>query len=41
LQAEQFLALQPGGTVAQNVMIVRKMGVAVARLDETITRLGR
>ena len=41
LQAEQFLALQPGGTVAQNVMIVRKLGVAVARLDETITRLGR
>ncbi|TPG56251.1 DUF3833 family protein [Sphingomonas glacialis] len=41
LQAEQFLDLQPGGTVAQNVMIVRKMGVAVARLDETITRLGR
>ena len=41
LQAEQFLALQPGGSVAQNVMIVRKMGVAVARLDESIMRLGR
>lgn len=41
LQAEQFLALRPGGMVADNVMIVRKLGMPVARLDETITRLGR
>lgn len=41
LQAEQFLDLQPGGTVARNVMIIRKLGLPVARLDETITRLGR
>lgn len=41
LQAEQFLALRPGGAVADNVMIVRKLGMPVARLDETITRLGR
>lgn len=41
LRAEQFLALRPGGMVADNVMIVRKLGLPVARLDETITRLGR
>ncbi|WP_010183681.1 DUF3833 family protein [Sphingomonas sp. PAMC 26605] len=41
LQAEQFLSLRPGGAVADNVMIVRKLGMPVARLDETITRLGR
>lgn len=40
LQAEQFLALRPGGAIADNVMIVRKFGVPVARLDETITRFG-
>lgn len=38
LKAEQWLDLQPGGKVAQNRMIVRKLGVVVARLHETITR---
>lgn len=37
-RAEQWLYLQPGGQVAHNVMIVRKFGVPVARLTETITR---
>lgn len=41
LQAEQVLALRPGGAIADNVMIVRKFGLPVARLDETITRRGR
>lgn len=41
LQAEQTLVLRQGGQIADNVMIVRKFGVTVARLDETITRLGR
>lgn len=41
LRAEQFLYLQPGGRIARNVMIVRKLGLPVARLDETITRLER
>lgn len=39
LHAEQFLYLRPGGQVAQNRMIISKFGMAVARLDETITRL--
>ena len=30
--------LQPGGQVLHNVMIVRKFGLPVARLDEVITR---
>ena len=38
LNAEQWLDIQPGGQLAQNRMIVRKFGVAVARLQETITR---
>lgn len=38
LRADQWLALQPGGQVVHNVMIVRKFGLPVARLDETITR---
>ncbi len=38
LRADQWLALQPGGQVLHNVMIVRKWGLPVARLDELITR---
>lgn len=38
LRADQWLALQPGGMVLHNVMIVRKWGLPVARLDEVITR---
>ena len=39
LRADQWLALQPGGQVLHNVMIVRKFGLPVARLDERITRI--
>jgi hypothetical protein len=38
-RAEQWLDLQPGGQVVRNVMIIRKFGIAVARLDETIRRV--
>lgn len=38
-RAEQILALQGDGRTLNNVMIVRKFGLAVARLDETITRV--
>ncbi len=34
----QWLYLQPGGRVAQNRMRVSKLGMAVARLDETIRK---
>jgi hypothetical protein len=34
----QWLALQPGGYVLHNVMIVRKWGLPLARLDEVITQ---
>lgn len=37
--AEQWIDLQPGGRVAHNLMAVRKLGITVARLDETITHL--
>ena len=36
LTIEQWIYLQPGGHVALNRMVVRKFGVRVARLDETI-----
>lgn len=39
LRAEQTLALQADGRTVHNVMIVRKFGLAVARLDETIRRV--
>ena len=39
LHAEQFLYLRRGGQVAQNRMVVSKLGIPVASLDETITRL--
>jgi hypothetical protein len=35
---DQWLYLEPGGRVAQNHMKVSKLGVAVARLDETIRK---
>ena len=35
---EQRLFLQPGGQVALNQLVVRKLGVRIARLRETITR---
>ncbi|MBI0476974.1 DUF3833 family protein [Sphingomonas sp. MA1305] len=38
LRAQQWLYLQPGGQVARNRMVVTKFGIAVASLDETITR---
>ena len=38
LTADQWLALDPGGISVRNVMTVRKMGVRVATLDETIRR---
>lgn len=38
LRADQWLALQPGGQVLHNVMIVRKWGLPLARLDEVITQ---
>ena len=38
LKAQQWLYLQRGGAIVRNVMVVRKMGLPVARLDETITR---
>lgn len=37
-QAQQWLYLEPGGQAARNVMVVRKLGLPVARLDETIMR---
>lgn len=39
LHAEQWLYLQPDGRIARNRMEVRKFGIVVASLDETITRL--
>lgn len=38
LDTEQWLYLQPGGQVALNRMVVRKFGVTVAALSETIRR---
>ena len=38
LKAEQVLTLQPGGRSVMNKMTVRKMGIAVAHLNEVITK---
>jgi hypothetical protein len=38
LAAEQWLAVAPDGQTARNRMTVRKFGIVVARLDETIRR---
>jgi hypothetical protein len=40
LAVEQRIFLQPDGRTALNRMTLRKFGVAVARLDETIRRVG-
>ncbi len=37
-RAKQFLTLRPDGKSAHNVMVVRKLGMNVAVLDEVITR---
>ena len=39
LGIEQWLALQPGGREARNHLVVRKFGVPVAVLDETIRKI--
>lgn len=41
LKVAQTLTLAPGGQSAHNAMTVRKFGVVVARLSETIRRQGR
>lgn len=38
-RAEQWLYLRPGGQVALNRLVVRKLGVTVAALTETIRRV--
>ena len=38
LKVEQWLYLQPGEKVALNRMVVRKLGLPIASLDETITK---
>ncbi len=38
LDTEQWLYLQPGGRIAINRMVVRKFGLPVAALDETIRK---
>ena len=40
LAVEQWLTLAPDGGSARNVMRVRKLGMVVAHLDETIRRAG-
>ena len=40
LAVRQWIALQPGGQVALNRMAVFKFGLPVARLTETIRRVG-
>ena len=39
LAMEQWLAVQPGGRTARNQLVVRKFGMRVAVLDETIRRI--
>jgi hypothetical protein len=38
MDVDQWLTLAPGGRSAKNVLRVRKFGVTVAALDETIRR---
>jgi hypothetical protein len=40
LKADQWLTLAPDGQSAHNILKVRKLGVVVATLDETIRRTG-
>ena len=39
LEAQQWLYLQSGGQTARNRMLVKKLGLTVASLDETIVRM--
>lgn len=39
LAIEQWLALEPGGRAARNHLVVRKFGMRVAVLDETIRKV--
>jgi hypothetical protein len=39
LRIEQWLALDPGERVARNHLVVRKFGIRVATLDETISKI--
>jgi len=39
IRIEQWLALEPGGRVARNHLVVRKFGIRVAVLDETIRKI--
>ncbi len=39
MRVDQWLTLSPDGQVAQNHLIVRKLGVTVATLEETIRKL--
>ena len=39
LQAEQWIYLRPDGQSAVNRMTIRKLGMVVARIDETIRRV--
>lgn len=39
MQADQWLTLAPDGRSARNVMRVRKLGITIAALDETIRKL--
>lgn len=39
VHAEQWIYLQPDGRTALNRMVITKMGLTVARLDETIRKL--
>lgn len=41
LSVSQTVTLQPGGQSARNVMKIRKLGIVVATLEETITRKPR
>ncbi|WP_174286997.1 DUF3833 family protein [Sphingomonas bacterium] len=38
LRIEQWLFLKPGGQVATNHLVVRKLGIRIAALNETISR---
>ncbi|MGA1798861.1 hypothetical protein VH567_08780 [Sphingomonas sp. 4RDLI-65] len=39
MRVDQWLTLSPDGQVAQNHLVVRKLGVTVATLDEIIRKL--
>ena len=39
LHIRQWLALEPGGRIVHNHLVVRKLGIRVATLDETIRKL--